>query len=75
MPERMVFYVGGSSGTQATVQAYELEQRFAWLNVPTSAPRQDPYVSPRMAQEIRDALAAVERGEIEDLDTWLDDED
>ena len=75
MPERMIFYVGGSSGTQATVQAYELEQQFAWLNISANAPRQDPYVSPRMAQEIRGALAAAERGEIEDLDAWLDDED
>jgi 3-oxoacyl-[acyl-carrier-protein] synthase III len=33
----------------------------------TREPR-DPYVSPRLAAEIREALAAVERGEIEDLE-------
>ena len=64
MPNEMKFYVGGSVGTPELLQASSLEHQFPWLS---SERGSDLGLSPRLVQEICDALAAVERGEIEDL--------
>jgi hypothetical protein len=75
MPDSMQIYVNGSGSTQATVPARALKHTFAWVK---TTGRAEPQISPRLAAEIREALAAVERGEADDLgdfSQYADDED
>jgi len=74
MGRTMSVYTSGSTATTATQPQTELQHQFAWVRVGDP----DPYVPDELAAEIRLALAAVERGEIEDLgdfSQFVDDED
>jgi hypothetical protein len=80
MTEMMGIYTSAASATPAPLarSAQELRQTFAWLPVSSSSHRPEPSVSEELAAEIREALAAVERGETEDLGSfaqYADDED
>ncbi len=78
MSGEMRFYANGTGATQSesAVPARALQHEFAWMTRPQ---RTEPEIPPRLAAEIREALAAVERGEIEDLGDFSqyvdDDED
>lgn len=68
MTDTIGVYTRTASATPAPVTkpGQELQQTFAWMAV-TSSRSRDPYVSKELAAEILEALAAVERGESEDL--------
>jgi hypothetical protein len=67
MKRTVQVYASGASATPAPVAgpATELDQTFAW-----KAHRPEPQISEQLAQEIREALVAAERGETVDLGSF-----
>ncbi len=73
-------YTSPASATPAMAPAPDRQHMFAWTAAVSGAHPADPYVSEELAAEIREALAAVQRGEAEDLGSFAqyaedDDED
>lgn len=82
MTQTIEVYRSASSATPPPVDlTHERPTERALLFVATSSSYSEPYVSEELAAEIREALAAAERGETEDLGSFAqyadepDDED
>lgn len=76
-------YTSATSATPAPVAgpSQEVQEQFAWMAVSVSADRPELHIPEELAAEIREALAAADRGETEDLGSFAqyadepDDED
>ncbi len=68
----MEFYVNGSASTTGLVPRRALEHTFAWRSQSTSEMRSapEPRMTPELAAEIREAFAAIERGELVERDDY-----
>lgn len=81
MTQMIEVYRSGSSATPLVDLTHERPTARALVFFVTSSRSSEPYVSEELAAEIREALAAAERGETEDLGSFAqyadgpDDED
>lgn len=80
MKNMIEIYTSASSATPPPMatSALALQQTFAWLAAEEPLRLAAPFVSEQLAAEIREALAAAERGDTEDLGSfaqYADDEE
>lgn len=78
MRQEISAYVGNTTATPAPAVVPEGGMAMFTWTASASSSRRDPYMSGELAGAIREALAAVERGETDDLGSfaqYLDDDE